>query len=60
MGDGAMLDRLAAEGPNPDHAENLLLLGRSGPFRWECHILQGGEVCRLADKMRSERVSGGN
>lgn len=38
MGDGAMLDRIAAEGPNPDHAENLMLLGRL-TGTWELAML---------------------
>jgi hypothetical protein len=32
----------------------------SGPFRWECHIFQGWEAWRLADKMQAKRISGGN
>lgn len=32
----------------------------SGPFRWESHILQGGEAWRLADEMQAKRISGGN
>jgi hypothetical protein len=32
----------------------------SGPFRWECHILQGREAWRLADEMQAKRISGGN